>query len=72
MSPLSSSARTAKFKAAALLLLVAVVPACSSLGSNGPSSQAINSAKGDLVEQSGIQVIDGYWMGLSKRSLQVA
>jgi polysaccharide export outer membrane protein len=58
MSPLPSSARTAKFKAAALLLLVAVVPACSSLGSNGPSSQAINSAKGDLVEQSGIQVID--------------
>jgi polysaccharide export outer membrane protein len=45
-------------KAAALLLLVAVVPACSSLGSSGPSSQAINSAKGDMVEQSGIQVID--------------
>src|SRR5688500_1439220 len=59
MSSLSFRARTASnLKAAALLLLVAALPACASLGSSGPSSQAINGAKGDLIEQSGIQIID--------------
>ena len=54
-----SSARVHRYLgtllSAALLL---ALPGCSSLGSVGPTSRAINGASGDLVGQAGIQVVD--------------
>jgi polysaccharide biosynthesis/export protein len=47
--------RLATLLSAALLL---ALPGCSSLGSVGPTSRAINNATGDLVDQAGIQVVD--------------
>lgn len=38
--------------------LLTLLPACTFLGSSGPTSTAISGARGDFVDQAGIQVID--------------
>lgn len=47
------------------------LPACASLGSSGPSSRAVEKAKGSFVDQAGIQVID-ITDAVARRALQAS
>ena len=40
------------------VVLLLTLSACASLGSSGPSSKAITGARGDVIDQAGIQLID--------------
>lgn len=54
----SAGDKVRKSLVVATLGLMLALPACSSLGSPGPSAGAIKASQGDLVGQAGIQVID--------------
>jgi polysaccharide export outer membrane protein len=59
MFDLQTGARTnGRLKVLVSAALILSLSACASLGSSGPTSGAIKSARGDLVDQAGIQVID--------------
>ena len=70
MHPQTTACAYRRIKGLVTATLLLVLAACSSLGSGGPTSRAINRAEGSVVDQAGIQVID-ITDAVTRRSLEV-
>lgn len=58
LHPQTDACARKHLKRLATVAFLLALPACASLGAGGPSAKAISGAKGNLIDEAGIQVID--------------